>query len=58
MHSDVRHNGDPGRFSRFFVYLNLFIAAMMILVSADNYLMLFVGWEGWPLLLFIDRILV
>ncbi len=46
MHSDVRHNGDPGRFQRFFVYLNLFIASMMILVSADNYLMLFVGWEG------------
>jgi NADH-quinone oxidoreductase subunit L len=46
MHADVRHNGDPGRFTRFFVYLNLFIAAMMILVSADNYLMLFVGWEG------------
>lgn len=46
MHSDVRHNGDPGRFRRFFVYLNLFIAAMMILVSADNYLMMFVGWEG------------
>jgi NADH-quinone oxidoreductase subunit L len=46
MHEDVRHNGDPKRFRRFFVYLNLFIAAMMILVSADNYLMLFVGWEG------------
>ena len=46
MHSDVRHNGDPARFRRFFVYLNLFIAAMMILVSADNFLMLFVGWEG------------
>jgi NADH-quinone oxidoreductase subunit L len=46
MHEDVRLNGDPGRFRRFFVYLNLFIAAMMILVSADNYLMLFVGWEG------------
>ena len=46
MHSDVRHNGDPGRYTRFFVYLNLFIAMMMILVSADNYLMLFVGWEG------------
>jgi NADH-quinone oxidoreductase subunit L len=46
MHNDVRHNGDTGRFTRFFVYLNLFIAAMMILVSADNFLMLFVGWEG------------
>ncbi len=46
MHQDVRHNEDPGRFRRFFVYMNLFIAAMMILVSADNYLMLFVGWEG------------
>ncbi len=46
MHSDVRHNEDPGRFRRFFVYLNLFIAFMMVLVSADNFLMLFVGWEG------------
>lgn len=46
MHEDVRINGDPGRFRRFFVYMNLFIAAMMILVSSDNYLMLFVGWEG------------
>lgn len=46
MHSDVRHNDDPQRFRRFFVYLNLFIALMMVLVSADNYLMLFVGWEG------------
>lgn len=46
MHEDVRLNGDPGRFRRFFVYMNLFIAAMMILVSGDNYLMTFVGWEG------------
>jgi NADH-quinone oxidoreductase subunit L len=46
MHSDVRHNGEPARFRRFFVYLNLFIASMMILVTASNYLMLFVGWEG------------
>ena len=46
MHEDVRHNGDPSRYRRFFVYFNLFIAAMMVLVSADNYLMLFVGWEG------------
>jgi NADH-quinone oxidoreductase subunit L len=46
MHDDVRHNGDPGRFRRFFVFFNLFIVAMMLLVTADNYLMLFVGWEG------------
>ena len=46
MHTDVRLNEDPGRYRRFFVYFNLFILAMMILVSADNYLMLFVGWEG------------
>ncbi len=46
MHDDVRLNDDPGRFRRFFVYFNLFIAAMMILVSASNYMMLFIGWEG------------
>ena len=46
MHNDVRHNGDPGRYTRFFIFMNLFIAAMMILVSADNFLMMFVGWEG------------
>jgi len=46
MHEDVRHHSDPGRFSRFFIYFNLFIAAMMVLVSANNYIMLFVGWEG------------
>ncbi len=31
---------------RFFAYLNLFIAAMLTLVLADNYLVLFLGWEG------------
>ncbi|MDR1431519.1 MAG: NADH-quinone oxidoreductase subunit L, partial [Propionibacteriaceae bacterium] len=31
---------------RFFAFLNLFITAMLILVLADNYLVLFVGWEG------------
>jgi NADH-quinone oxidoreductase subunit L len=46
MHADVRHNGDPGRYRRFFVFFNLFIVMMMILVSADNYLMMFIGWEG------------
>ncbi|MGB5951072.1 MAG: NADH-quinone oxidoreductase subunit L [Ornithinimicrobium sp.] len=36
---------DPDK-RRFFAYLNLFIAAMLILVLADSYLLLFVGWEG------------
>ncbi|MCL1906626.1 MAG: NADH-quinone oxidoreductase subunit L [Propionibacteriaceae bacterium] len=36
---------DPHR-RRFFAYLNLFIAAMLLLVLANNYLVLFVGWEG------------
>src|ERR687894_293381 len=31
---------------RFFGYLNLFVAAMLLLVLADNYLVLFIGWEG------------
>lgn len=53
MHEDVRHKNDVGRFRRFFVYLNLFIAAMMILVSGDSYLMLFVGWEGVGLCSFL-----
>ncbi|HET6737021.1 NADH-quinone oxidoreductase subunit L [Mycobacterium sp.] len=36
---------DPGR-RRFFAYLNLFLSAMLLLVLADNYLGLYVGWEG------------
>jgi NADH-quinone oxidoreductase subunit L len=53
MHEDVRFKHDPGRFRRFFVFLNLFIASMMILVSGDSYLMLFVGWEGVGLCSFL-----
>jgi NADH-quinone oxidoreductase subunit L len=34
------------RRARFFAYLNLFVAAMLTLVLADNYLLLFLGWEG------------
>lgn len=33
-------------YSRFFSYMNLFVAAMLVLVMADNLLLLFVGWEG------------
>ncbi len=36
---------DPDK-RRFFAYLNLFVAAMLLLVLADSYLLLFVGWEG------------
>jgi NADH-quinone oxidoreductase subunit L len=53
MHEDVRFKNDLGRFRRFFVFLNLFIAMMMILVSGDSYLMLFVGWEGVGLCSFL-----
>jgi NADH-quinone oxidoreductase subunit L len=33
-------------FSRFFAYMNLFISSMLILVLADNLLLLYLGWEG------------
>jgi NADH-quinone oxidoreductase subunit L len=36
---------DPG-FYRFFAYLNLFMFSMLTLVLANNYLLMFVGWEG------------
>jgi len=38
-------HGDS-RFSRFFAYLNMFLVFMLILVSGNNLLMMFVGWEG------------
>ena len=36
---------DPG-FGKFFAYFNLFLASMLILVLADNPIVLFIGWEG------------
>ncbi|MFD4439572.1 NADH-quinone oxidoreductase subunit L [Nocardia sp. NPDC058519] len=36
---------DPAK-RRFFGYLNLFLAAMLVLVLADNFLVLYLGWEG------------
>ncbi|WP_241386274.1 NADH-quinone oxidoreductase subunit L [Rhodococcus sp. CH91] len=36
---------DPER-RKFFAYLNLFLAAMLVLVLADNFLVLYLGWEG------------
>jgi len=37
--------GDPG-YSRFFAYMNLFVFAMLMLVLADDLLVLYLGWEG------------
>ena len=37
--------GDPG-YPRFFAYLNLFMLSMFLLVLGDNFLVMFVGWEG------------
>lgn len=36
----------PGTFARYFTYLNLFVASMLILVMGNNLLLLFIGWEG------------
>src|SRR5207244_5916443 len=36
---------DEGR-RRFFGYFNLFVAAMLLLVLGNNYVMLYIGWEG------------
>jgi len=38
-------HGDPG-FAKFFAFLNLFIFAMLNLILADNFLLMFLGWEG------------
>ena len=37
---------DDEGFSRFFAYMNLFVTSMLILVLADNLLLLYLGWEG------------
>jgi NADH-quinone oxidoreductase subunit L len=46
MHGDVRP-------VRYFAYLNLFVAMMLVLVMADNLLLLFLGWEGVGLCSFL-----
>ena len=42
----VGYMADDERRTRFFGYLNLFLAAMLMLVLAENYVGLFLGWEG------------
>ncbi len=38
-------HGDP-RFARFFTYLNLFVFSMLMLILGDNFVLMFLGWEG------------
>lgn len=38
-------HGDPG-YSRYFAQLNLFVASMLVLVMADSFVLMFIGWEG------------
>ena len=42
----VSYMHDDTGFYRFFTYLNLFVSMMLILVGANNFLLMFVGWEG------------
>ncbi|MGH7753810.1 MAG: NADH-quinone oxidoreductase subunit L, partial [Gemmatimonadales bacterium] len=42
----VGYMAHDASFRRFFLYLNLFMWAMLTLVLADNFLLMFVGWEG------------
>ena len=46
MHGDARYH-------RYFSYLNMFIAFMVLLVTANNFPMMFVGWEGVGLCSFL-----
>ena len=42
----IRFMSEDEGYSRFFAYMNLFIASMLILLLADNFLFMYIGWEG------------
>jgi len=42
----IGYMGHEGGYYRFFGYLNLFVFFMLMLVLANNYVLMFVGWEG------------
>ncbi len=42
----IGYMAHEGGYYRFFGYMNLFMFSMLVLVLADNYLMMFAGWEG------------
>ena len=43
----TEYMADDEGYSRFFAYLNLFVGSMLMLVLADNLLLLYLGWEAW-----------
>ncbi|HEY7304666.1 MAG TPA: NADH-quinone oxidoreductase subunit L [Bryobacteraceae bacterium] len=49
----VEYMRDDDGFARFFAYMNLFVAAMLTLVLANNLLLLYLGWEGVGLCSFL-----
>ncbi|MEE8349231.1 MAG: NADH-quinone oxidoreductase subunit L [Acidobacteriota bacterium] len=49
----VEYLAEESGYYRYFAYLNLFILMMSVLVLADNYLLMFVGWEGVGLCSFL-----
>jgi len=49
----AEYMADDDGFSRFFAYMNLFVASMLTLVLADNLLLLYLGWEGVGLCSFL-----
>ena len=42
----MHHEATDAGYARFFSYLNLFLFAMLVLVLAENFVLMFVGWEG------------
>ncbi|MEP6994675.1 MAG: NADH-quinone oxidoreductase subunit L [Acidobacteriota bacterium] len=42
----MRHDETDAGYARYFAYLNLFLFAMLTLVLAESFLLMFVGWEG------------
>jgi NADH-quinone oxidoreductase subunit L len=42
----MKHDETDAGYARFFAYMNLFLFAMLTLVLANNFLLMFVGWEG------------
>ena len=50
---DEHHELDVRRYVRYFVFVNFFIIAMLVLVLANNFVMLYMGWEGVGLASFL-----